>query len=288
MENRTFTRAILSYFKQSRRDQKPERNRKADVENPYIKCESCGNSILRAEFPKLLRCCPYCGYHFKMSAKERLDSVMDNYRLIHDEPSATNPIKFPQYERKIKQIRKEKGVDEALMTAVGNVDGCAAVVVAMETGFLMASMGTYVGEQITKAFEYAGECKLPVIIFAASGGARMQEGIYSLMQMAKTALAVRKHSDLGLLYVSVLTNPTTGGVSASFASLGDIIIAEPGALIGFAGPRVIQQTVRQELPKGFQSSEYLLENGFLDDVVSRKDMKDYLGRILKLHAGRIA
>jgi len=196
---------------------------------------------------------------------------------------SADPLLFPNYEEKLKTAQKETNINEAVVCGTATIEDNPTVLVAMDTRFIMASMGSVVGEKITRAFEYAAENELPIIIFCASGGARMQEGILSLMQMAKTSAAAKKHSDKGLLFVSVLTHPTTGGVTASFAYLGDIIIAEPQALIGFAGPRVIEQTINQKLPAGFQRAEFLLEHGMLDKIVSRSMMRETLGNFLKIH-----
>ena len=195
----------------------------------------------------------------------------------------TNPLEFDNYEEKINQNKAKSNLNEAVITGEGNIYGkrvCAAI---MDSNFMMGSMGSAVGERITRIIEYATQNKLPLIIFTASGGARMQEGIISLMQMAKTSAAIAKHDEAGLLYISVITNPTTGGVTASFAMLGDIIISEPGAILGFAGRRVIENTINQKLPEDFQSAEFMLEKGFVDDIVDRKNLKNYLSRVLKLH-----
>ncbi len=197
-----------------------------------------------------------------------------------------NPLDFPGYEEKLLNQQQKTGMKEAVLTGTGKISGYKVVVCAMDSRFMMASMGTAVGEKITRACEYAAKNRLPLIIFAASGGARMQEGILSLFQMAKTAAAVARHGEEGNLFISVLTHPTTGGVTASFASLGDVILAEPGALIGFAGPRVIEQTIGQELPEGFQSAEYLLEHGFVDQVVPRTDLRQTLAFLLQVHDRR--
>ena len=194
-----------------------------------------------------------------------------------------NPLKFPGYEEKIRDAEKATGLKEAVITGTCTIDGEKAVICVLDSRFLMASMGTAVGEKITRACEYATKKKLPIVVFCASGGARMQEGILSLMQMAKTSAAFGKHGEAGLLFISVLTNPTTGGVTASFAGLGDVILAEPGALIGFAGPRVIEQTIGEKLPEGFQSSEFQLEHGFVDAIVKRENMKETIGKIINLH-----
>ncbi len=220
--------------------------------------------------------------------KNRIQEVVDrgSFRQICGSLRGGNPLGFPGYGEKLEAERKKTGMKEAVITGTGRIDGIKTVICMMDNRFMMASMGTAVGEKITRAIEYATSKKLPLVIFCTSGGARMQEGILSLFQMAKTAAAVRKHSAAGLLYVAVLTHPTTGGVTASFASLGDITLAEPGALIGFAGPRVIEQTIGETLPEGFQSSEYLLEHGFIDAIVTREEMREKLSVILRIHSRR--
>jgi acetyl-CoA carboxylase carboxyl transferase subunit beta len=230
--------------------------------------------------------CPECGYHFKISARERLSLVADEGTFVELDADlqSVNRLDFPEYDKKLVNAMKSSGEKEAVVSGVASIGGYKTAICVMESAFIMGSMGCVVGEKITRAFEYATENKLPVIVFCASGGARMHEGILSLMQMAKTSGAVKLHSDAGLLYVSFLTNPTTGGVTASFAMEGDLIVSEPGALIGFAGPRVIEQTIKQKLPKGFQSAEFLIEKGFLDAIVPRNEMKSYLTKILKMHA----
>ncbi len=221
-------------------------------------------------------------------SKNRIREVSDrgSFREICGSLRGGNPLGFDGYEKKIELERKKTGLREAVITGTAKIDGIKTVICMMDNRFMMASMGTAVGEKITRAVEYATAKKLPLIIFCTSGGARMQEGILSLFQMAKTAAAIRRHGEAGLLYVAVLTNPTTGGVTASFASLGDITIAEPKALIGFAGPRVIEQTIGGRLPEGFQSSEYLLKHGFIDIIVPREEMREKLAAILKIHSCR--
>lgn len=202
---------------------------------------------------------------------------------MYEDMETRNPLNFEGYTRKIEALKEKTHIKEAVTTGFGEINGEKVVIAVMDGNFMMGSMGSVVGEKITSSIEQAIENKLPFIMFCVSGGARMQEGIISLMQMAKTSAALAKLDEVGLLYISVLTDPTTGGVTASFASLGDIILAEPNALIGFAGPRVIEQTIKQKLPEGFQKSEFLLEHGFIDKIVERKDMKDTLYQILKLH-----
>ena len=234
-----------------------------------------------------LKVCPKCGYHFKIGARERLTALADDGEFVEAFADVTTPdgVDFPGYNEKLEKARAESGEDEGVVTGVAKIAGMHAAVFAMDYRFMMGSMGQAVGEKITRLFEYATVHRYPVIGFCLSGGARMQEGIVSLMQMAKTSAAIGRHGDAGLLYVSVLTNPTTGGVSASFAFLGDIIVAEPDALIGFAGPRVIEQTTRQKLPAGFQRAEFLQQKGYIDLIVPRNDMRTQLARILSLHAG---
>ena len=229
--------------------------------------------------------CPKCGYHFPIGGYYRLSTILDpgSFRELHPRLSAGDPLHFPGYQEKLDAAQHKTGLTEAVVTATGTIGGSRCVVGVLDSRFLMGSMSAAVGEKITLAIEYATKNKLPLILFAASGGARMQEGILSLMQMAKTSAALARFSDKGLLYISVLTDPTTGGVTASFASLGDIILAEPGALIGFAGPRVIQQTIGETLPEGFQRAEYQEAHGFVDAVVPRVQLRDTLAQLLRLH-----
>lgn len=251
-------------------------------------CSDCGVEVPLGEVKKNLYVCPKCGKHAKISARRRMAGLADpgTFRRIKTDIKFMNPLDYPDYEEKITGLKNKTGLDEGVLSGVCEIEGYKTVVAVMASEFLMGSMGMAVGEIITKTFEVAEKMELPVIIFTASGGARMQEGILSLMQMAKTSAAVQKFSASGGLYVSVLTHPTTGGVSASFATLADITIAEPGALIGFAGPRVIEQTIGQKLPAGFQRAEYLEEHGFVDGIVSRLEMRDKLAQILKLHEKR--
>ncbi len=251
-------------------------------------CSDCGVEVPLGEVKKNLYVCPKCGKHAKISARRRMAGLADpgTFRRIKTDIRFMNPLDYPDYEEKITGLKNKTGLDEGVLSGVCEIEGYKTVVAVMASEFLMGSMGMAVGEIITKTFEVAEKMELPVIIFTASGGARMQEGILSLMQMAKTSAAVQKFSASGGLYVSVLTHPTTGGVSASFATLADITIAEPGALIGFAGPRVIEQTIGQKLPAGFQRAEYLEEHGFVDGIVSRLEMRDKLAQILRLHEKR--
>lgn len=256
--------------------------------NIVFKCPRCLNMIMTDELEKNLRVCPECGYHARLTAPERIRLIADkeSFREFDADMKSLNPIDFPDYEAKQKKLRESTGLNDAVVTGECTVRGEKCVLGVMDSRYMMASMGSVVGEKITRAFEYATEHKLPVIMFTASGGARMQEGIVSLMQMAKTSGAVARHSDAGLLYITVLTDPTTGGVTASFASLGDIIIAEPKVLVGFAGRRVIEGTIKQRLPDDFQSAEFMLEHGFADMIVERKSMRRTIAHILKLHPMR--
>lgn len=256
--------------------------------NIVFKCPRCLNMIMTDELEKNLRVCPDCGYHARLTAHERIRLIADkeSFREFDADMKSLNPIDFPDYEAKQRKLRESTGLNDAVVTGECTVRGEKCVLGVMDSRYMMASMGSVVGEKITRAFEYATEHKLPVIMFTASGGARMQEGIVSLMQMAKTSGAVARHSDAGLLYITVLTDPTTGGVTASFASLGDIIIAEPKVLVGFAGRRVIEGTIKQRLPDDFQSAEFMLEHGFADMIVERKSMRRTIAHILKLHPMR--
>lgn len=253
--------------------------------DPYLDCKSCGRRAKTSAWKENLYVCPFCGNYRAMSCEERFQAVFDegSVRELDGGLQGKNLLDFPGYSEKLKETEKKTGLSESAVTKTGTIGGIPAVVAVMDSRFFMGSMSSAVGERITRAVEYADENHLPLIIFCASGGARMQEGIYSLMQMAKTSAAVQTFSDHGGLYISYLTHPTTGGVTASFASLGDITLAEPGALIGFAGPRVIEQTIGQKLPKGFQRSEYLEQHGFVDRIVDRSEMKKVLVDILKLH-----
>lgn len=250
-----------------------------------FKCPRCLNVVMTDEFVKNLKVCPNCNYHSRISAEERLSITVDkdSFREFDADMISKNPIDFPGYDLKQEDLRKKTGLRDAVVTGECTIRGEKCVIGIMDSRYMMASMGSVVGEKITRAIEYATEHKLPVILFTASGGARMQEGIVSLMQMAKTSGAVARHSEAGLLYISVMTDPTTGGVTASFASLGDIIIAEPKVVIGFAGRRVIEGTIKQRLPDDFQTAEFMLEHGFIDMIVERKSMRRTLAHILKLH-----
>ena len=277
---------LQNMFKKNRKSYIPLKSERPEVPEGLLKkCNKCGAAILTEEVKSAGYICPKCQGYFRVHAYERIRMTVDedSFEEWEKDMEFVNPLEFRGYEEKVKSLKEKTGLSEAVVTGKASIEGNPAVIAVCDGRFLMASMGQVVGEKITRAVERATKEQLPVIIFACSGGARMQEGIVSLMQMAKTAAALKQHSDAGLLYVSVLTDPTTGGVTASFAMLGDVILAEPKALIGFAGPRVIEQTIGEKLPKGFQRSEFLLEHGFIDRIVERKEMRTVLGNILQMH-----
>ena len=249
------------------------------------KCPRCQNSISEDEMEQLGKVCPKCNYHARLTAMERLAATVDKDSFIEFDADmrSKNPIDFPEYDEKQQALREKTGLNDAVITGEAKIRGRRVIIAIMDSRYMMASMGSVVGEKLTRAFETATARHLPIIAFTASGGARMQEGIVSLMQMAKTSGAIAKHNEAGGLFITVLTDPTTGGVTASFASLGDIIIAEPKALIGFAGRRVIEGTIKQHLPDDFQLAEFLMEKGFVDMIVERKTMRTTLSHILSLH-----
>ena len=277
---------LQNMFKKNRKSYIPLKSERPEVPEGLLKkCNKCGAAILTEEVKSAGYICPKCQGYFRVHAYERIRMTVDedSFEEWEKDMEFVNPLEFRGYEEKVKSLKEKTGLSEAVVTGKASIEGNPAVIAVCDGRFLMASMGQVVGEKITRAVERATKEQLPVIIFACSGGARMQEGIVSLMQMAKTAAALKRHSDAGLLYVSVLTDPTTGGVTASFAMLGDVILAEPKALIGFAGPRVIEQTIGEKLPKGFQRSEFLLEHGFIDRIVERKETRTVLGNILQMH-----
>lgn len=266
-------------------DPQEQDNRPYIPETMWVKCPKCKTLLLASDLEENHKVCVKCGHHLRLSARERIELLCDrdSFEEANGDMQTRNLLGFPEYDRKLQNCKLKTGENESVITGVAAIGGIKTVFAAMDPGFMMGSMGTVTGEKITCAFEYATKHKLPIVICTVSGGARMQEGILSLMQMAKTSAAAKRHSDAGLLYITVLTDPTTGGVTASFAMEGDIILAEPNALVGFAGPRVIEQTIRMKLPKNFQTSEFVLEKGFIDAVVPRKDLKSALEKLLKLH-----
>ncbi len=251
----------------------------------WVKCDKCKEILYKETVRQNSSICPNCGGYFRMHINRRLESIIDEgtYKKFDLEIDTTNPLELEDYPKKIKGLREKTGIQEAVSCGTGEIKGEKVVICIMDSGFLMGSMGIVVGEKITYAVEKAIELKLPLIIFCVSGGARMQEGIISLMQMAKTTAAISKLNKEGLLYISVLTDPTYGGVTASFASIADIVLAEPGAMIGFAGQRVIEQTIGEKLPEGFQTAEFLLEHGFIDKIVERRELKDTLHKLIQFH-----
>jgi acetyl-CoA carboxylase carboxyl transferase subunit beta len=264
----------------------PSDREKQDIpEGIMTKCPSCKKIMYTKELVKNIKVCLHCGHHHQMTAYERIDSLFetDSFVELDRDMISVNPLDFSGYLEKLEKDKQKTHMNEAVVTGVGKISEYTVVTAIMDSNFRMGSMGSVVGEKITRAIEKAIELHVPFIIFTASGGARMQEGVLSLMQMAKTSAALKLLSDEGGLFISVMTHPTTGGVSASFASLGDFNLAEPGALIGFAGRRIIEQTIREELPEDFQTSEFLLKHGQLDAVVARTNLKDTLENILKIH-----
>lgn len=257
-----------------------------DEGEPEKKCPNCHKDIPLSRLWANRLVCP-CGYHFRMKARQRMKMLVDkdSFQELYAGMKAGNPLNFPGYRDKAENVRAASGEEEAVICGTAKIGRQSCCLFIMEPYFMMGSMGSAVGEKITLLFEYAQKQRLPVVGFTVSGGARMQEGLLSLMQMAKTSAAVKRHSDAGLLYLAVLTDPTTGGVTASFAMEADIILAEPGATVGFAGARVIEQTTKKSLPKGFQKSEFVLEHGFVDAIVSRLNQRKMLAEILKIHNG---
>jgi acetyl-CoA carboxylase carboxyl transferase subunit beta len=279
----------MAWFKRDKKSIEqptPPEERRVRTEGLWVKCESCRTIVFRKDLEANLMVCPKCQFHFKMDANQRLQMLLDGRWTEHDaRMTSTDPLKFVDtkpYAARLKEARKKLGMSDAVILAEGKLSGRPVVCCAMEFNFIGGSMGAVVGEKVTRGIELSIETRQPLIVVSCSGGARMMEGTISLMQLAKVSAALAKLDDAKIPYISVLTDPTTGGVTASFAMLGDINIAEPGALIGFAGPRVIEQTIRQKLPDGFQRSEFLLEHGFLDAVVPRKEMKNFIASSLDL------
>jgi acetyl-CoA carboxylase carboxyl transferase subunit beta len=279
----------MTWFKRQSGELDATGEKKVRTEGLWVKCEHCRQIIWKKDLEDNLNVCPKCDKHFRIDARTRLAQLLDDnqYDVFDGNLVSTDPLKFADlktYESRLEQAQAETGLKDAVINARGKLNGRPVIVSAMEYAFIGGSMGAVVGEMITRAIEHATESKVPIIIVSASGGARMMEGVISLMQLAKISAALARLDEARVPYVSVLTDPTTGGVTASFAMLGDLNIAEPGALIGFAGPRVIEQTIRQKLPQGFQRSEFLLEHGMLDAVVPRKQLKPYIGRALEFMA----
>jgi len=277
---------VLDFFKKEKYATIPPENGNREIpEGIWVKCVRCNEILLGKELDKNYRVCGKCGFHFRLSAYERIKMTLDEGSFVETcrDIFPINPFNLAEYDAKLASARKSSGLIEAVVTGEGTIEKFPVVIVVMDSNYMMGSMGCVVGEKIARAAEHAVAGRKPLIIFSASGGARMQEGILSLMQMAKTVAALTRLEEAGLLYISVLTDPTTGGVSASYAALGDIVIAEPGALIGFTGQRVIEQTIRQKLPEGFQRAEFYEQHGFVDRVVPRPEMKSTLAKILELH-----
>ena len=275
----------MTWFKRDAHEISPTPDHEVRTEGLWTKCPQCRKTLWKADLEANLQVCPNCGYHFKFDARQRIESLLEpGYELVDLELKSTDPLEFTDlqpYKKRLAAARKKTGLNDAIINAVGKIGEQDVVLSVMEYGFIGGSMGAVVGETIARAVDRALAAKVPLVIVSASGGARMMEGIASLMQLAKISAGLAKLDDAKVPYISLMTDPTTGGVTASFAMLGDLNIAEPGALIGFAGPRVIEQTIRQKLPEGFQRSEFLLEHGFLDAIVERKDLKGYLAETLK-------
>lgn len=270
---------------QDKEKQKSEEKKEEKDDQLWTKCNDCEEIIFNKKLAKNLMVCPKCDYHFRLTAVDRLRITVDenSFEEFGGEIRTGDPLNFPGYEEKLKKAKEKTGIDEAVITGEAAIKNKKVVIAIMDFYFMGGSMGSAVGEKITRAIEKALATNKPLIIFSTAGGARMQEGMLSLMQMAKTSAALKKLRDSNILYISILTDPTSGGVTASFASLGDIILAEPGALIAFAGPRVIKQTISKKLPDGFQRAEFLLEHGMIDQVVEREKLRDRIARILKIH-----
>jgi len=274
----------MSWFKREDHKIVNESEKTVRTEGLWVKCGACQQPIFKADLEANLMVCPKCGYHFRLDARSRIANLLEpGYQLVDLDLRSTDPLEFTDlkpYKRRLAEAQKKTGLNDAIINAIGHIDAIPVVLSVMEYSFIGGSMGAVVGETIARAVDRSLATGHPLVIISASGGARMMEGIASLMQLAKISAALARLADAGIPYISIMTDPTTGGVTASFAMLGDLNIAEPGALIGFAGPRVIEQTIRQKLPEGFQRSEFLLEHGFLDAIVPRKEMKQYLAQTL--------
>jgi acetyl-CoA carboxylase carboxyl transferase subunit beta len=279
----------MSWFKREENEIVNDPERTVRTEGLWVRCPGCSQVIFKADLEANLQVCPKCGHHFRIGSRKRIESLLEpGYQLVDLDLRSTDPLNFTDlkpYKRRLAEAQKKTGLNDAIVNAIGDLGPHPVVLSVMEYSFIGGSMGSVVGETIARAVDRSLETRHPLIIISASGGARMMEGIASLMQLAKVSAGLAKLDDEGIPYISVMTDPTTGGVTASFAMLGDLNIAEPGALIGFAGPRVIEQTIRQKLPEGFQRSEFLLEHGFLDAIVGRKEMKQYLIQSLAWMSG---
>lgn len=295
--------SFLSFFKKTKYgeiDQSTRFNQYNNKENEekelpsipdglWVKCKKCGETIYTMDLSENLFVCKNCNYHFRISSRDRLETIADNGSFIEFDKNmhSVNPLNYPDYEEKLSQSEQKTNEKEAVITGQVTINGQKAIIAIMDFNFMGGSLGSVVGEKLTRAIEKSIEYRIPIIIFTTSGGARMQEGLFSLMQMAKTSATLKRLHDEGILYITVLTDPTTGGVSASYAMLGDIILSEPEALIGFAGPRVIEQTIKHKLPDGFQTAEFLLEKGFVDHIVNRNEMKMVLSYLLEMHSKEV-
>ncbi len=280
----------MSWFKREDHEIHPTPDHEVRTEGLWVKCDHCRKLIWKADLEANLQVCPYCGFHFRIGSRERINHLLDpGFEIVDTGLRSTDPLDFcdlKPYKKRLAEAQRKTGLDDAILNATGTLEGLPLVLSVMEYGFIGGSMGSVVGETIARAVDRAYDTKTPLIIVSASGGARMMEGIASLMQLAKISNGLARLDDARIPYISLMTDPTTGGVTASFAMLGDLNIAEPGALIGFAGPRVIEQTIRQKLPEGFQRSEFLLQHGFLDAVVPRKELKPYLAQALAWMSGK--
>jgi acetyl-CoA carboxylase carboxyl transferase subunit beta len=280
----------MAWFRKDKAPLQAQRQKRVQTEGLWVKCENCKQIVWKGDLEGNLLCCPKCDYHFKMGATERLAMLFDGGHYTEHDPglASSDPLEFRDtkaYRDRLKQAQAQTGLKDALITGEGRIDDRQAIVCAMEFRFIGGSMGAVIGEKITRAIDHAIAHKLPLVVVSCSGGARMMEGAISLMQMAKISAGLARLDDAGQPFLSILTDPTTGGVTASYAMLGDLNIAEPGALIGFAGPRVIEQTIREKLPEGFQKAEFVLAHGMIDAIVPRKEMKSYLARALSLLTG---